>query len=236
MRKKLLTLMIFVAIIAIGWYVARQHFALETIAVHEARLRATLVERPLTSFLVGLLAYIALSFFPPTAGKAVVFGWLFGLCRGILLANFGLTIAAIVMFLVSRYVLHETLRSRFGEHMVRLDKAIETDGAYYLFALRMMHAPYTFLSYAMGTTSLKTRSFWWATQVGLLPGNVLFIYAGTQLPTLQEVSDQGLTSIASPQLIVAFVLVGVLPLVVRWVVRHIWRGRKKGDIGGSDGG
>ncbi len=228
-------LLIFVAIIGVGWYFARRYFVLETIAVYEIRLRTELAERPLTSFLVGLLVYVALSFFPPTAGKSLVFGWLFGLWRGILIANFALTIAAVVMFLVSRYLLHEGLRSRFGATMARLDKAIETDGAYYLFALRMMHAPYTFLSYAMGATSIKTRSFWWATQVGLLPGNVLFTYAGTQLPTLQEVADQGLTSVASPQLIVAFVLVGVFPLAVRWVMRRVWRGRKNGDIEGSDG-
>lgn len=223
MRRKLLTLVIFVAIIGVGWYVARRHFALETIAMHETQLRAALAERPLTSFLAGLLVFVALSFFPPTAGKSLVFGWLFGLWRGVLLANFGLTIAAVVMFLVSRYVLHEGLRSRFGAYMTHLDKAIETDGAYYLFALRMMHAPYTFLNYAMGATCLKTRSFWCATQVGLLPGNVLYTYAGTQLPTLQEIADQSLTSVASPQLIVAYVLAGVFPLAVRWVVRRVWR-------------
>ena len=234
-RRKLLTLVIFVAIIGVGWYFARQHFALETVAAHEIRLRAALAERPLTSFLVGLLVYVALSFFTPTVGKSLVFGWLFGLWQGVLLANFGLTIAAVVMFLVSRYLLHEGLRSRFGAYMARLDKTIETDGAYYLFALRMMHSPYTFLNYAMGATCLKTRSFWWATQVGLLPGNVLFTYAGTQLPTLQEVADQDLISVATPQMIVAFVLVGVFPLAIRWIVRRIWWGRRNGGIGENDG-
>jgi len=235
MRRKLLTFVVFVTIIVVGWYIARRHFALETIVMYENQLRVALAERPMTSFIVGLLVYVALSFFPPTAGKSLVFGWLFGLWRGVLLANFALTIAAVVMFLVSRYLLHEGLRSRLGATMARLDKAIETDGAYYLFALRMMHAPYTFLNYAMGATSIKTRSFWWATQMGLLPGNVLFTYAGTQLPTLQEIADQGLTSVASPQLIVAFVLVGVFPLAIRWVMRRVWRGRKNGGIGGSDG-
>ena len=234
MKQKLLTLVIVVAIIGVGWYLVRRHLTLETIAAQEARLREALAEGPVIAFLVGLLAYVGLSFFPPTAGKSLVFGWLFGLWQGVLLANFGLTIAAIGMFLVGRHLLRDGLRSRFGAYLARVDRALEADGAYYLFALRMMHAPYTFLNYAMGATCLKTRAFWWATQVGMLPGNILFTYAGTRLPTVQEAAERGLSSVASPHLIVAFVLIGVFPLAVRWVVRRMGR-RGRNDAGERDG-
>jgi uncharacterized membrane protein YdjX (TVP38/TMEM64 family) len=225
MKKKLLTLVMVILVIGVGWYVARQYFTLDEIAAEETRLRAALAENPVTAFLVGLLVYVVLSFLPPTAGKSLVFGWLYGLWQGVLLVNVGLTIAAIGMFWVSRYLLREGLRSRFGVSLQRLDRAIDRDGASYLFALRMMHAPYTILNYAMGTTGIKTVAFWWATQLGMLPGNILFVYAGTQLPTLQEAADKGLTSIASWPLILAFVLIGVFPLAARWAVRRVRRRR-----------
>jgi len=222
MRKKLLTLVIMVVVIGVGWYVVQRYFSLDEIVAHEVRLRAAIDERPATSFLVALLIFVGLSFIPPTAGKSLVFGWFFGLWQGVLLANVGLTIAAVGMFLFSRYILRAGLKSRFGAYVAYADRMMENDGAHYLFALRMMHAPYSFLNYAMGATRLEIRSFWWATQLGLLPGNILFIYAGTQLPRLEEAADEGLMSIASPQLIVAFVLLGVFPLAVRWAARR-WR-------------
>ncbi|MDH3592213.1 MAG: VTT domain-containing protein [Planctomycetota bacterium] len=220
MKKKLLTLVIVVALIGVGWYLVQRYFGLETIAAQEARLRAVLTERPVAAFLIGLLVYVGLSFIPPTAGKSLIFGWLFGVWQGVLLINVGLTIAAIGMFLISRYLLRDGLRSRFTGYVARLDRVMESDGSHYLFALRMMHAPYTILNYAMGATTLKTRSFWWATQVGMLPGNILFAYAGARLPTLTEAADKGVTSIASPQLLLALVALGLFPLLVRWFVRR----------------
>jgi uncharacterized membrane protein YdjX (TVP38/TMEM64 family) len=235
MRRKLLVLVVFIAVIAVGWYFARQHLSLETISRQEARLRAALADYPLRSFLVGLLAYVVLTFVPPTAGKALVFGWLFGLWQGIVIVNVGLTFAAIVMFLISRYLLRDRLRARRGAYLMRLDAAIDRDGAFYLFALRMMHAPYTFLNYALGATALRTGSFWWATQLGMLPGNALFVYAGTRMPTLQEAAEEGLSSVASPQLIGAFVLVGVFPLIARWAIRRLWpRVEKSGPVANDD--
>lgn len=223
MRRKLLLLAAVVAILGVCWYFGRRHVSLDALAAQEVRLRGLLDEHPLASFLVGLVAYVALSFLPPTAGKSLVFGWLFGLWQGVVLTNLGLTITAVLTFLLSRNLLREGLRSRFGFTMARLDRAIAVDGAFYVFALRMMHAPYSFLNYALGTTSLDTRSFWWATQLGMLPGNIVFVYAGTQLPTLREAADRGWTDLVSAQLVAALVLVGVFPLLARWVTRRVWR-------------
>jgi len=220
MTRRLLVLGMVVAAIGVGSWLVRSHLTVAAIAAQESRLRAVLADRPLAVFLAGLAAYTLLSFVPLTAGKSLVFGWLFGLWQGVVIGNLGLTIAALCMFLLGRYVLREGLRSRFGAVMARMDRAIDVDGACYLFGLRVMHAPYTFLSYAMGATSMKPRSFWWATQAGLLPGNILFTYAGTQLPRLERIAERGWTGIVTPGLVAAFVLIGVFPLAVRWIARR----------------
>lgn len=232
MKRKLATFVVLFAVIGAGSLFVVRHFTLDEIAAQESRLRLLLAERPLTSFLAGLLAYTVLSFVPPTTGKSLVFGWLFGLSQGVLMANLGLTIAAVLSFLASRHLFRDALRSRFALYLARLDRAIERDGAYYVFAMRMMHAPYTLTNYVMGTTCLRIRSFWWSTQLGLLPGNFVFVYAGTQLPTVQEAARRGLTSIFSPQLIAAFVLIGVFPLAMRRVTHRLWqRFKKERDAG-----
>jgi len=222
MKRKLLVLVAAVAVLGIGWYFARGHLDLDALAREEARLRSAIETHPVSSILVALLAYVLLTFVPATAGKALVAGWLFGVWQGVLLINVGLTIAAIGMFWLSRELLRERLRSHMGVYLARLDVLLERDGAFYLFALRMMHAPFTFLNYATGATALPARSFWWATQVGILPGNVLFAYAGARLPTLREAKDEGLASVATPGLIAAFVAVGLFPLVARWAIRRVW--------------
>ena len=222
MKRRVLILLAVIAIIAAASYLLRRHISLETIAAEETRLRDALAARPVASFLIGLLLYIGLSFIPPTAGKSLVFGWLFGFWAALVMVNVGLTVAAIGMFLISRHLLRDALRSKFSAYLVRLDRTFASDGAYYLFALRMMHAPYTFLNYAMGTTAFRTRPFWWTTQLGMLPGNALFVYAGTRLPTVKEAADQGLTGVATPGLIIALVAVGVFPLAIRWAVRRWW--------------
>jgi len=103
MRRRILTAAVLLLVIAAGWFLVRQHLTLEEIAAHDARLRSAIVERPVRSVLLGLLVFIGLSFVPMTAGKSIVFGWLFGLWRGIVIANVGLTVAAIGMFLLGRY-------------------------------------------------------------------------------------------------------------------------------------
>jgi uncharacterized membrane protein YdjX (TVP38/TMEM64 family) len=222
MRRKHLIPVAVIAVLGIGWYLAREHFRLDVLANQETRLRTAIDAHPAASILIALLVYILLTFVPATAGKALVAGWLFGIWKGMLLVNVGLTIAAIGMFWLSRYLLRERMRSHMGIYLARLDVLLERDGAFYLFALRMMHAPYTFLNYAMGATALPTRSFWWATQLGMLPGNLLFAYAGARLPTLREAGDEGLSSVATPGLIAAFVAVGLFPLVARWTIRRLW--------------
>ena len=83
-----------------------------------------------------------------------------------------------------------------------------------------MHVPFTFVNYAIGTTSMRAFTFWWSTQLGLLPGCILFVWAGAELPTLQELMVHGTSAIFTPRLMVVFVLMAVFPIIVRRFVRE----------------
>jgi uncharacterized membrane protein YdjX (TVP38/TMEM64 family) len=75
----------------------------------------------------------------------------------------------------------------------------------------------------MGLTRLPARTFWWVSQLGMLPATCIFIYAGTSIPDLQTLAEQGATGIVSPQLIAALMALGFFPLVAKRVMDAVRR-------------
>jgi uncharacterized membrane protein YdjX (TVP38/TMEM64 family) len=131
------------------------------------------------------------------------------------------TIAAAISFCFSRYVLHEMIHRRLGHYVAHIDRALERGGAYYLFTMRLVHVPYTLTNYAMGVTTIRARSFVWATLFGLLPGSFVFVYTGSHLPTLKTLAERGILGVVSPQLMLAGTLLAILPIAVRFLLQRL---------------
>jgi len=214
-------LTIFVCVIGALYVVSHEHLSWEALIERDAGFRSWLSDNPLTGFCVGFVVYIGVSLVPGLLGKAFVVAWFYGFWQGLVLVNFGLTATALLSFLVSRYIFRESVTSRLGPRLTRANAALEREGGGYLFAARVLHVPYSATNYLMGASRIHISSFWWATQLGLLPGNIVFVYAGSQAPTLEELSKQGFMSLLSPGLIAALVAVSVLPLASRYLVRRV---------------
>ena len=178
----------------------------------------------LASFLLVYVAVAALSL-PGAAILTLAAGALFGMLEGTLVASFASSIGATLAFLVSRFLLRDSLRAKYGQRLRAFDEGIQRDGALYLFSLRLVPAfPFFLINLLAGLTALKTGVFYLVSQVGMLPGTIAYVYAGTQLARIDSLSG-----ILSPGLIAAFVLLGILPLSMRWLsrwmqVRRIHRG------------
>lgn len=222
MKRKAVPIIVFFACVALIAVLLQRHFTWDELIVHETTLRERIASDPIPAVMIAFGVYTLVSLVPGTTGKSLVLGWLFGVWLGTLIVNFGLTIAAIVMFFASRYLLRDAVQSRFGYQLRRIDEAIQRDGASYLFLLRVLHCPFTVTNYACGATSMRAGSFWWASQLGMLPGNVVFVYAGAQVPSLSQLAHEGAASILSWQLITALVLLSLLPIVLRYVAGR-WR-------------
>ncbi len=193
---------------------------LDDIVAKEDWLRQAIQHSPVRAVLLGTVVYSVTSLIPGASGKSVLFGWLFGVWWATLIGNAGLTIAALLTFFVSRFFLRDFIQQKFQSQLAWLNRAIATDGGYYLVILRLLHVPYTFLNYTCGASSMHARTFWWATQLGMLPGCMIFAYAGSRLPTLREFSDQGLVSVVDPWLFTALFATGLIPIIARWVYRR----------------
>ena len=211
----------FIGVLAVVAVLLREHTSIEALVQRETQLRDAIVAHPVESWLIGFGVYFLASLVPLTGGKSVVFGWLFGFLPAIVMVDGALTLAAIVTFLSCRYLIRDAVEARFAVHVERLNHHLERDGPFYLLFLRMAHAPYTFINYVSGALRVPTGTFAWTTLLGLLPGTAVFAFAGSRLPTLRELADQGPMRLLDLWLIAALVLTGLLPVLIRSLLRWL---------------
>ena len=148
-------------------------------------------------------------------------GALFGLWWGVLMVSFASSIGATLAFLSSRYFLRDWVNTKLGKHAKTIDAGLTKDGIFYLFSLRLIPAlPFFAVNLLLGLTAMKAWRFYWVSQIGMLLGTVVYVNAGTQLSQLKSLSG-----ITSPALIISFVVLGLLPWVVRLVLR-VYQRRK----------
>ena len=148
-------------------------------------------------------------------------GAVFGLWRGVLIASFSASIGATLAMLVSRYLLRDSVRARFGERLKGIDAGVEREGGFYLFALRLVPLfPFFVINLAMGLTAIRAWTFYWVSQLGMLAGTFVFVNAGRELGQLQSLSG-----ILSWRLLLAFAALGLLPLIARKFLNG-WRAHR----------
>ncbi len=178
----------------------------------EALLDAYAANRGMTVaiYMAIYIAVTALSL-PGAAIMTLVGGAVFGLAVGTVAVSFASTIGATLAFLVARFLLRDSVQQRFGDKLRAINEGIEKDGPFYLFTLRLIPAfPFFVINLVMGLTPIRTLQFFLVSQVGMLPGTLVYVNAGSQLGQLDSLSG-----ILSPGLIFSFVLLGLFPLLAR---------------------
>ncbi len=156
---------------------------------------------------------------PGAALLTLLGGALFGLWPGILLVSFASTLGATLAMLVSRYLLRDWVQHRFAGQMRTVNDGVARDGAFYLFALRLMPLfPFFVVNLLAGVTRLGVWRYWWVSQLGMLPGAIVYLNAGHQLGQITSLHD-----ILSPGVVFAFTLLGLLPLITRWLFARFSR-------------
>ena len=134
----------------------------------------------------------------------LVAGALFGLWLGTLIVSFASTLGATTAFVISRYLFRDATRRKFGKYLTAIDRGVEREGAFYLFALRLVPAvPFFAINLAMAQTAISTWRFYWVSQLGMIFGTVVYVNAGSELGQIQSLSD-----IFSPTLWISFALLG----------------------------
>ena len=212
------------------WSGAGDALTLDQLKARQAELQTWAGANPWRAsllFFAGYVLVVTLSI-PGALIMTPAAGAVFGLLHGTLLVSFASTFGATLAFLVARFLLGQPLRDRYSERLRAFDAGIERDGAFYLFTLRLVPLfPFFLINLLAGLTALRTWTYFWVSQVGMLPATVVYVYAGTQLARIETPGD-----IVSPGLIGAFALIGLMPLLMRWLARwlqgrRVYRGHHK---------
>ena len=239
--KKAGVFVIVAAIILVAYTQFGDLLSLENLAKQETELRAFQAENPLLVFGAAFLVYVLVTglSLPGAAVLTLVYGWYFGLGRGLLLVSFASTAGATMAFLLSRFLFRDAIQKRFGDRLESFNQSLEKEGPFFLFTMRLIPAvPFFVINAVMGLTPIRTRTFWWVSQLGMLAGTAIFVYAGSSVPDLQTLADKGIGAVFTPsqmtKIVIAFVLLGLFPLIVRYAMKFFGRAQTQPAVLGDD--
>ncbi len=173
----------------------------------------------------GLYIVVTALSLPGATVLTLFAGAVFGLVEGVVIASFSASIGATLAMLVSRYVLRDTVREKFGKRLARIDAGVQREGGFYLFALRLVPVfPFFVINLVMGLTAIRVWTFYVASQLGMLAGTIVYVNAGRQLGQLES-----LGGILGWRVLLAFAALALLPLVARklldaWRAHRVYKG------------
>ena len=231
MFKKIALLgVIAAAIFSFFYFDLNSYLTLEGMKGSLDTFKSQIADNPVLSIGVFFAIYVAVTALslPGAAILTLAAGALFGLVQGLVIVSFASSVGATLAFLVSRFILRDTVRNKFKEKLKKIDEGVEKQGAFYLFTLRLVPVfPFFLINLLMGLTSLKTWTFYWVSQIGMLAGTAVYVNAGTQLAQIDSLSG-----IVSPGLIFSFVLLGIFPWIAKGIValvnrRRVYKGYNK---------
>ncbi len=228
MKRWLLLGVLVAAIAAFFIFDLGQFFTIEFFQAQRARIDALYASHPIATPAVYFLLYVAVAALSvPGAATAMtlVGGALFGVVLGTILVSFAASIGATLAFLISRLLLGEWVQTRFSERLRAFNEGFARDGAFYLASLRLVVVfPYWLVNILMGLTTIRVRTFYWVSQLAMLPGTLVYVFAGSKLGEFRITFG----------LLAALTLLAVFPLIAKWVVAALkarrayarWAGRR----------
>ncbi|MEW5774080.1 MAG: TVP38/TMEM64 family protein [Thermodesulfobacteriota bacterium] len=231
MNWKKLVVLVGLATLAAAFFVLDlgRFFTLEYAKASQARFAALYAEHAVAVIAGYFALYVAVTALslPVATVVSLAGGALFGFWVGLAVVSFASTAGAALACAASRFVLRDWVARRFGDRLAAIDRGIEREGAFYLFTLRLVPAfPFFLINLALGLTPMRLTTFSWVSQLGMLPGAMVYVNAGRELGRLDSLSG-----ILSPSLLASFALLGLFPLAARRIVRY-FRARS-GRAGGE---
>jgi uncharacterized membrane protein YdjX (TVP38/TMEM64 family) len=220
MKKKIIVFCLLCAVLLTVYFSGvGKYLTLDAIKHQQDQLSFWVSAHPFVSVALYFLVYIAVItlLLPGAALLTLLAGALFGFWEGVILVSFASTIGASFAFLISRYLIKDWVETKWGSKLEGINQGIKKEGAIYLLGLRLVPViPFFLINMMMSLTAIRLRTFYWASQIGMLPGTMVYVNAGTQLSQLENTSE-----ILSLPIIVSFVLLALLPIISKKIYELI---------------
>jgi dihydrolipoamide dehydrogenase len=219
-RKKIGLLLLVVAfVVAFFAFDLGQYLSLEYLKARQIELEGYFEAHRLRTLLIFFVIYVVVTgvSLPGAAIMTLAGGAVLGLFWGTVIVSFASAVGATVAFLIARFLLRDIVQARFGNRLQAINAGIEKDGPFYLFTLRLVPMfPFFIINLLMALTPMRAKTFYWVSQVGMLPATLVYVNAGTQLARIESISD-----LLSPTVLVSFALLGLFPLITKKTVDFI---------------
>ncbi|MGY5449454.1 FAD-dependent oxidoreductase [Agarivorans sp. MS3-6] len=222
-NKQIVVAVLVVIIGLTWWFDLGQWLNFDTIKQSQSDLQSSVEQHYFVSIVGYFFLYIFVTAFsiPGAALLTLLAGALFGVVNGVIMVSFASSIGATCAFFVARYLLRDSLEKRYADKLQSINQGIEKEGAFYLFSLRLIPIfPFFLINLVMALTKLPLKTFYWVSQLGMIPATIVYVNAGTELAKLDSLSG-----ILSPSLLIAFTLLGVLPYISKAILNKIKQGR-----------
>ncbi len=224
MKMRMLAKMFLVAVAIAVVYVfftqdAGRYITLDYLKSQQTAFASYYQQHTFRTLLIYMMAYVAMAALslPGATIMTLAGGALFGFTAGTVAVSFASTIGATLALLTARFLFRDAVQARFGERLRAIDAGMAREGAFYLFTLRLIPLfPFFVINLVMGLTAMRATTFFWVSQLGMLPATLVYVNAGTQLARLDS-----LQGILSPGLLLSFALLGIFPLVTKKSVDYV---------------
>lgn len=212
-------ILVIVAVLLFKYSDFGKYLTFNFLKAESERLQELVEQRPLLSSISFFTIYIFTTAFsiPGATVLTLAAGAFFGFWWGTLIVSFASTIGATGSFIISRFLFRDFVKERFSERLEVINLGITREGSFYLFALRLIPLfPFFVINALMGLTSIKVSTFFWVSQLGMLPGTLAYINAGTQLGNITSTSD-----IVSWPILISFSIIGVIPILAKRIITAV---------------
>ena len=227
-RKQIILLAAIVILVALFFYFdLGRYINLEFFQAQRAVVVDYYVDNRVVTVVAFMAIYIGMAALslPGAAIMTLATGAVFGLPVGLVLVSFASTIGATLACMLARFLFRDAVQNRFGKYLGRINQGVEEDGAFYLFALRLVPVfPFFVVNLVMALTPIRVWTFYWVSQVGMLAGTAVYVNAGKEIGQLES-----LQGILSPTLLISFALLGVFPIVAKKVLNVLSKRFGKGE-------
>ena len=224
MKRIIIFLVIIASIIfGVAFFDLTSYLTFDELKQRQSELQSLVSDNSFAAAAIFFLVYVLATSvsFPGALILTLAGGALFGLVQGTLLISFASTIGALFAFLVARYFLHDFVQNKFSDRLTLINQKVEKEGAFYLLFLRLVPAfPFFLVNLVMALTPIRAWTYYWVSQLGMLPATLIYVNAGTQIAKISSPSD-----IASPSMIFAFILLGILPFITKGIISTLKNNR-----------
>ncbi len=192
--------------------------SLDQLKTHRDYLQQVIVNHYLLAVFCYISLYITVVAFslPIGAVLTVAGGFLFGIIAGVFYTNIGATVGATIAFLLVRYLIGDTVQQKYAVQLAQFNKSIERYGSNYLLVIRFIAViPFFLVNALAGLTNLSLWAFIWTTAIGILPGSLVYAFAGQQLNEIESLRD--IFSFNMLLLFFFLALLALLPVIVTYL-------------------